>query len=1185
MKKVFTVLTILVSLLFASKQVSASHLMGADISYTCLGSNQYQITLSLYRDCSGITLGTTAFINYNSASTGMTGSATLNQVGTTTEVTPVCPAMLTQTTCSGGLLPGVQQYVYQGVITLPGQATDWIIDYNTCCRNGGITTIPGASGLGFRVEALINNVTPLCDNSPIFTSLPVPFVCVNQPFNYNQGAYDVDGDSLVYAQIYPMDQAAGSTILYSAPWSSTYPLTTASGTVTFDPATGQMTFTPSAVLVTVVAIRVDEYRSGQLIGSTMRDMQLAVLSCTNQPPSNPVISNVVGGQQTGPTLYTVCPGQTISFNFSVNDPDPNDTLNIASNIPFVTPSASFTFSGTNPISGNYSWQPSGLDTGFHNITLFIYDNACPIIGQNYFSFQIYVSPGTSAGPDQTICGGGGAQLNATGGSAFTWAPATGLSCTSCQSPLAAPAVTTSYTVTSNLIGNCNNVDTVVVFVTTPYTYSISNDTSICQNQTAFLHITGSASGAPYTYNWTPNTAIIGANTATPAVNPNVTTTYYVTITSAQGCSKQDSVVITIAGIAPVVVATASQYQICPGQSTNLSAGTGGGSGTGTYCTPTYSIACSSNDYIDNFTFNTLSNLATGCNGNTAPMNYIYYNGGPTTTVNVGQTYNFSVQSGTTWSQGSGIWIDYNQNGSFADPGEFIYASPSAATTLFTGTTTIPATAVPGVTRMRVMCRYATTILSSDYCNPSCSFGECEDYDITIFAGTNTYAWTPTTGLSNSTISNPVATPTTTTTYTVTVTNNGFCDNSDTVVVTVNTGYQVDAGPDQYVCIGSPATLNGSNGVTYSWSSIPTGFTAATQSITVNPTSNTQYVLLGTDPIGCQDYDTAWVYMNQVAGFSAGNDAAICQGGSYTMQPVGNWVTYNWAPATGLSATNIANPVANPAVTTTYTLMITDANGCAGIDSMVLTVNVPIVPTVGMDTTICYGQAANIFATPGVTFSWLPTAGLSNSAGSSTQATPVTSTTYTVTVTDVNGCISTGQVIVGIFAAIPATAGNDTSILPGLYAQLNATNPAGVGYSWTPIDYLSDPNIANPLANPPVTTTYQVAMMDTNGCIATDDVTVIIQPACQGVINANAFTPNGDGLNDQVMLIHQGYDELVEFSIYNRWGAKIFSTNRWQDGWDGTFNGLPSEIGTYVWVAHTLCDGKEQTQSGDVTLIR
>ena len=244
MKKVFTVLTVLVSLLFASKQVSASHLMGADISYTCLGSNQYQITLSLYRDCSGITLGTTAFINYNSASTGMTGSATLNQVGTTTEVTPVCPAMLTQTTCSGGLLPGVQQYVYQGVITLPGQATDWIIDYNTCCRNGGITTIPGASILGFRVEALINNVTPLCDNSPIFTSLPVPFVCVNQPFNYNQGAYDVDGDSLVYTQIYPMNQAAGSTILYSAPWSSTYPLTTASGTVTFDPATGQMTFTP-----------------------------------------------------------------------------------------------------------------------------------------------------------------------------------------------------------------------------------------------------------------------------------------------------------------------------------------------------------------------------------------------------------------------------------------------------------------------------------------------------------------------------------------------------------------------------------------------------------------------------------------------------------------------------------------------------------------------------------------------------------------------------------------------------------------------------------------------------------------------------------------------------------------------------------------------------------------------------
>lgn len=1164
--------------------------MGADISYTCLGGNQYQITLSLYRDCSGINLGATATIVYMSPTCSPANTtATLNQVGSINEVTPVCPSQIVNTTCNGGILPGVQQFVYQGVITLPCQATDWVVYYETCCRNGGITTIPAPSGLGFRVEAKINNVTPLCDNSPVFTSLPVPYVCVNQPFNYNQGAYDVDGDSLIYNLVYPMG-TGGSTILYNAPFNNLYPLQTTTGNITFDQATGQMTFTPNAIATTVIAMRIDEYRNGLLIGSTMRDMQMWVLSCNNQSPTTTGISNVTGGQQAGPTLITVCPGQTVTFSITANDPDPLDTVTAITNLAAVMPTATFTTSGVNPLTGNFSWQPSGLDTGFHSFTIAFFDNGCPIIGQNFYSVQIYVSPGTSAGPDQTICGGGGAQLQATGGSVFNWTPSTGLSCTNCSNPIANPAATTTYIVTSNLIGTCNNTDTMVVFVVTPYTYTISNDTSICLNQTAFLHVTPSASGAPYTYQWTANTTAANATinagtTANPAMTPTVTTTYYVTITSAQGCIKQDSVVITIAGVAPMVTANASQYQICPGQSTNLSVAA---LVPATYCQPTYSIACSSGDYIDNFSFNTLVNNGTGCNGNLTPnQNYIYYSGGPTTTVNPGSTYTLSCQSGTTWSQGIGVWIDYNQNGVFTDPGEFVYATPSASTLPNSTTITIPGSALPGVTRLRVMCRYAITIVASDCCNANCSFGECEDYDITVTGagGPNVYSWSPTTGLSNPAITNPVATPTTTTTYTVTVTNGGFCSNSDTVLVTVNTGYQVNAGPDQYVCIGTPATLTGSNGTTYSWTSNPAGFTSSNASITVTNNVNTQYILLGTDPIGCQDLDTAWVYMNQVAGFSAGSDAAICLGNNYTMAPVGNWVTYSWAPAAGLSATNIANPVASPAATTTYTLTITDANGCTGIDSMVLTVNVPIVPAMSSDTSICIGEAANLTATPGVVFSWSPNTGLSNAAGSFTTASPNGTTTYTCTVTDINGCISTGQVVVTIFPTNFATAGNDTSILPGLSAQLNATNPNGINYTWSPIDYLNDPNIANPIANPTATTTYTVSMTDVNGCITNDDVIVILQPACQGVINATAFTPNGDGLNDVCKLIHMGYDELVEFDIYNRWGAKIFSTNNFNEGWDGTFNGLECEIGTYVWVAKTLCDGNANTQSGNVTLLR
>ena len=149
-----------------------------------------------------------------------------------------------------------------------------------------------------------------------------------------------------------------------------------------------------------------------------------------------------------------------------------------------------------------------------------------------------------------------------------------------------------------------------------------------------------------------------------------------------------------------------------------------------YCTPTFTNACSSGDYIDDFTFNTISNLNTACNNQ--PQNYIYYNA-LSTTVAPGSTYPISMQSGPTWGQGFGVWIDYNQDGDFADAGEFVYASPVSGTQLFSGNVTIPVTAFPGLTRMRVMCRFAQVIPAGDFCQAVATFGETEDYNVIIQA--------------------------------------------------------------------------------------------------------------------------------------------------------------------------------------------------------------------------------------------------------------------------------------------------------------------------------------------------------------------------------------------------------------------------------------------------------------------
>ena len=161
-----------------------------------------------------------------------------------------------------------------------------------------------------------------------------------------------------------------------------------------------------------------------------------------------------------------------------------------------------------------------------------------------------------------------------------------------------------------------------------------------------------------------------------------------------------------------------------------------------YCVPSYGSACSSADFINRFTFNTLNKINSGCNGQA--NNYIY-DQSATTTVLAGSSYLMTMQSGSSYGQGFGVWIDYNHNGSYADAGEFVYASPSASTALFSTNVAIPTNAMLGKTRVRVRCAYATTLSASNYCS-SFSYGETEEYDITI--NPKGFSMTPTNGILN-----------------------------------------------------------------------------------------------------------------------------------------------------------------------------------------------------------------------------------------------------------------------------------------------------------------------------------------------------------------------------------------------------------------------------------------------------
>ena len=118
----------------------ATHIGGADLSYKWINGDNFEFTLTLYRDCSGIAAPNSVSVNYKSASCGYNLNVILNKVaGTGSEITKPCTSA--STNCNGGTTAGIQKYEYSGIVTLPARCNDWIIGYSICCRNCAITTL------------------------------------------------------------------------------------------------------------------------------------------------------------------------------------------------------------------------------------------------------------------------------------------------------------------------------------------------------------------------------------------------------------------------------------------------------------------------------------------------------------------------------------------------------------------------------------------------------------------------------------------------------------------------------------------------------------------------------------------------------------------------------------------------------------------------------------------------------------------------------------------------------------------------------------------------------------------------------------------------------------------------------------------------------------------------------------
>jgi len=292
---------------------------GADITYQCLGGNTFKVTLTFYRDCVGINAPNNPIVNITSASCNQALSVTCHpRAGTGQDITPACST--TVTTCHGGAFTGIEEWIYDGTITLPMQCTDWTFSYSLCCRNVAITNIANPNSNTFYIYATLNNTISPGNNSPTFSNKPVPFACLGEQYCFSHGAHDADGDSLVYQLITPM-QTQSTLVNYNAPYTSTQPLNS-SPPVSFDVNNGEICMNPQALEVTVMAVLVSEYRNGILIGSVERDMQITVMNCNNHLPS------LSGFNGTNNFTANICANQQTCFIINSTDPDAGQVLTV-----------------------------------------------------------------------------------------------------------------------------------------------------------------------------------------------------------------------------------------------------------------------------------------------------------------------------------------------------------------------------------------------------------------------------------------------------------------------------------------------------------------------------------------------------------------------------------------------------------------------------------------------------------------------------------------------------------------------------------------------------------------------------------------------------------------------------------------------------------------------------------------
>lgn len=399
-------------------------------------------------------------------------------------------------------------------------------------------------------------------------------------------------------------------------------------------------------------------------------------------------------------------------------------------------------------------------------------------------------------------------------------------------------------------------------------------------------------------------------------------------------------------------------------------------------------------------------------------------------------------------------------------------------------------------------------------------------------------------------------------------------------------------------------------------SIPTIFTGTVQSIdpikiqewtisngakATGASLNYSFIKSGTYTIrlitgtenGC--FDTAFhsILIKPSPVVKAGGDVTLCKGTSVQLHATGA-INYQWSPLQGLSCTDCANPLAVPEITTPYVVAGFNNLGCPGYDTVNVTVIQPLKLSTSGNDSICIGQSANLLVSGAQTYAWNPAADLSSTTISNPIASPKQTTTYRVIGYDGHHCFSdTAFIVVAVGQKATVKLPPDQTLATGTLFPLETivTNGPVKYWVWTPPTDLDCSGCPQPTAHIKNDITYVVDITTAYGCKASDSINIKVFCKSAQVFIPNAFSPDGDGINDILMVRATGIVSVKSFRIFNRWGELIFERNNFKPnepsfGWDGKIRGKPAGPEVYVYTAEVLCEnGVSFIYKGNTTLLK